>query len=459
MTSCCKYHTSEMAAWRCVHCKVNYCKQCVALKPKQLAPQCTLCTKTLQGLSVSRSLPSLAQNIIGLMAVGIKPPVITFIVIFAIIYALIPLSILGFAFLAIFSVPAIELAFEIMERIAAGESFKKALPSLLSSKNKGLSIQFTLMSVFTIYVLTQLMQSLPTLAFATTMLLLFSIPAALIILMMEKSAVAMVNPVKVGFIITTFKTNYLFLLVLLAAIGLLGYQQLTSQHSMMVTMAGWFGFFYLLYSFSACAGYLVYLFHKELNFVVDKNSLINAVQEPVTQCLNEVDIYLHEGRLEEAQTKLIMFEQEQPFSRRIKEKLIMLLAVRGEPHYQNKGLDYLDYLVANQQVSQAASFLVKIETRGHCLNLSASLLLALLPQLKNPQHFNVLLKLVDRYLDVNKQAVGWETLTLLKAEVLAEYQDDLEQAKSLLRFIVNRSIDQTKIEQADSYLKVVNGTP
>ncbi|MGX5173476.1 B-box zinc finger protein [Aliikangiella sp. IMCC44653] len=455
MTSRCKYHNLEVATWRCDHCKVNYCKQCVVLKPEQLIPQCMLCTKSLQSLSVSKSLPSLFQNLLGLLAVSVKRPVVLFVFVFAITFSILPKSALGLVFLAIFSVPVIELAFEIMERIAAGERLKQSLSSLLSSKNKNQSIQFALMSAFTLYVVYQLMQSLPTFAFVLIALLLFSIPAGLIILMMEKSSVAMVNPIKIGFIIKTFKANYLFLLMLLAAMGVIAYQQLSRQQSLVMETAGWFSVFYLLYSFSACAGYLVYLYHKELNFGVDKRSLINLAQDPVVQCLNEVDIFLHEGRLEEAQTKLILFDQEQTFSRRVKEKLILLLAVRGQNHFHNMALDYFHYLVSNQQLQRGASFLVKLESREYHLNLPADLLLALLPELQCHQHFGLLLKLVDRYLKTSPLAKGWEELTFIKAKVLAEYLDDLDQAKSLLRLIVKRSVDQAKIEQADNYLKVV----
>ena len=82
----------------------------------------------------------------------------------------------------------------------------------------------------------------------------------------------------------------------------------------------YFFILYLTISVAIMAGYLVYQYHHELNFTSERSTLHQINADPQVDDMAEVDIFIQEGRYEDAQ-KLLFPWKKNDFMLFIKKKM------------------------------------------------------------------------------------------------------------------------------------------
>lgn len=450
----CQYHPARPAIWHCSACNKNFCSNCV---PQDEYPKCVLCSRHLTSLSLFDKIPPFKQRVPGLLKQLFAWPMLMLLAGFALIFAWLPDNKVGeFLSLIVFAL-LVEVWIDAMEKIACGESPAPKLSHYLSLKGKTSLVKLVFTYALSIFFLSKIYLSSPALAFILAGLLVFAAPASMAILMMEKSGFALLNPLKIAAIIHLFGRHYLFCL----GTALLGCYFLIDMAVNQTAFLSFLSVFtlyllaFLLITFSAMAtGSLVFQFHHELNFTISRQVLHQHNAGAKQDDLFEVDIFIQEGRYEDAQTELLARIRQNPQDYRANEKLLLLYAAQGKDNYcQRIAVDYFKAQTEAGKAKQAADFYIKLKSKGvELLPGSHQVTAALCRAMNNPQQFSPGLSLAESVLKANPMAEDWEALYLAYAELLCEYTSELDKANAYLQKVMQRSLRQDYCEQAERYL-------
>ncbi len=381
------------------------------------------------------------------------------IFIYALVTSLLPDGKIGMFLLIFMLFPLIAFLFELMEKIANGEKLNSDLKQFFVSENKNMFIKM----LFTYAFITMLISKTITIfgagiGYPLAAFFILGVPASCIILMMEKNLFSMINPIKVGYIINLFGAAY-FLLYFIAILSVM----ISFQFSVAVNSSNFLAEFltnafsiYLVMVLFSMMGYLVFQHHYELNYSVRSSNLQSLRQHQLND-MTEIEIFLQEGRFEDAQNLLLKKINDNPMDYKANEKLILLYGVQGnDKHMQKIAESYFIELIKNKKYSYAAEFYFKLANKSMEYFPGTTLLaVTLAEQMKNNRQYKVALFLLDHYSCEPGGDQFWDKVGLLKAHLLAEYCNDNTAAISLLNNIIKRSVDQEILTEAEKYRAII----
>ncbi|MCW8877643.1 MAG: hypothetical protein OQJ89_13865 [Kangiellaceae bacterium] len=269
---------------------------------------------------------------------------------------------------------------------------------------------------------------------------------------------SMINPVKVGYIINLFGKAYivLYAVILLASVlGIESFQLVESSSGFAKRLVVNWGLLYLTMIVFLMAGYLVYQFHQELNFTINRQTIFQVVDGPKADPMAEVNIMIQEGRFEDAQRMLLDKIKENELDYKASEKLIMLYAIQGQLSFLDKiAQSYFEVMVENRKVRHAAEFYFKLSKKKIDFTPnSIDVVAAITEEMKNKTQFLVALELIEKFNQKFKMVTGWERLYFTQAQLLVEFANRLPEAKLSLETILKRGTDQELLGKAENYLK------
>lgn len=461
MSQVCKYHPKNHAAWFCQSCETFFCSSCVPEDKENYFPKCTLCRNSLRSLSVAKRIPPFWTVLPDLLTRPLASGVLAFSCVFAFIFAILPANTIGIILALLATLPVIELLFEVMERTASGIKLKKGVMTYVNFKINSQSIKLLVGAGVFIGILGNLYLATPSAGLLAIIFFVLGIPATLIILMMEKSVFSMFNPIKIGYLIKLFGSAYFLLYGVMLAVAFLGFKVSGVNATESVPFFGQFLFYffilYLTISVAIMAGYLVYQYHHELNFTIERSTLHQINADPEVDDMAEVDIFIQEGRYEDAQKLLLARINDNPADYKSSEKLILLYAIQGKDEWiKNIADGYFEALVSRNNSKQAVDFYKKMLNRGVTYKpQTISLVLGMSKEMQNKLDFKIALKMIDDFLHENAKPDEWEKLYLIKAKLLVEFANRTNDAIEVLKQVINRSIDQEVMEEADNYLRLI----
>ena len=462
MSKNCKYHPKIQAAWFCQSCETLFCSSCVPEDKENYFPKCTLCRRSLQSLSVANRIPPFWTVLGDLLTRPLAAGVLAFCAIFALLFAALPSNTVGIILALLATLPVIELLFELMERTASGSKLQKGVMNYINFQVKSQSIKLLFGTGVFVAILGKVYMASPSIGSLAVLFFVLGIPAILIILMMEKSVFSMFNPIKIGYLIKLFKSAYFLLYLIMLAVAFLGVKVSGLSASQSVPFFGQFLlYFFILYltlSVAIMAGYLVYQYHHELNFTIDRSTLHQIQADPGVDEMAEVDIFIQEARYEDAQKILLSRINQNAGDYKASEKLILLYAVQGKDDWIKKIADqYFETMVEKRKQKQAVDFYQKIQDRG-VLYMPKTMIVveALAREMQNKLQFKMALKLIDNFLVDHAKPKGWESLYLIKAKILVEFSNRGSEAIEILNQVINRSIDQELMQEAEDYLRLIH---
>jgi len=383
------------------------------------------------------------------------------IFIYSLVVSWLPEGKIGLAIHLLLLFPLTEYLFELMEKTANGEKLNSKAKLFLWSKNKGTLVKmlFTYGFISVLIVKTTSIFG-AAIGYPIAAFFLLGMPASLIILMMEKNIFSMINPVKIGYIIRLFGGAYL-LLYLVAIFGVIVSAQFSqaavanSDNMLAGFIAHAFSVYLVIVLFSML-GYLVFQHHHELNYSVGSSNL-QSLRQSLTNPMIEIEIFLQEGRFEDAQKLLLNKINDNPMDHKANEKLILLYGVQGNYNHMEKIANlYFDQLVKNGKQNHAAEFYFKLSAKGlECFPESTVLAISIAQRMNNSRQYRAALSLLEHYSCEPCADQTWDKVALVKASLLAEFSNDNIAAIGLLNNIIKRSVEQDLLNEAEKYRAII----
>ncbi len=454
----CKYHPTEYASWYCPYCKVHSCINCVNDPRGDLFPSCTLCRKTLTSLSLAPIQPSIKLGKILNPILQVRSLLIVFIV--SLLMAGISISAwpnwLQAIALGGLLATVVGFNFSLMEKVANNEPSSVNIKSIADTINWDILVKFLIYMVLVATLLLKLISATSFVAQLVAAWLIFGIPASLVIIMMEKRFFSSFNPLKILAVVKIFSMIYFLSFILwLGIIGFLATPSLVlapKVDSFFIQSALIYSIALLLIQFTfRLMGTAVFKNHVELNYSV-RSARRSALKNTKQDSMNEVDIYVQEGRFEDA-TKLLWKMIDQNNRSSAYEKLISIYHFQGNSsYYQRVAQQYFVHLENTDNYQRAAEYYNHMLEKNIVFKPeSVKLAVAMANEMNNPRQAKGAIVLLNQYNYEPGANAFWDKLSFRLAQLEFEFNQDQDRALELLDRILKRSLDQDILETAGSY--------
>lgn len=461
-TPCCKYHPTEYASWYCPNCKIHSCINCVTDPRGDLFPSCTLCRKTLTSLSLIPIQPKL--NLGKLLNPILQIKNLSLILLASILMASVSSAMLvdwlSACIIGIILIPIIGLNFSFMEHIANNEPPSISVKSITKPDNRDILLKFLSYLILVAILLTKLTSSSNMFAYLAVAWIIFGAPSSLIIIMMEKRFFSSFNPVKIFAIVRILSANYIVIFILwLSAVSFL----IMPTLALSAETATFFIKALFLYGFAifltqwvfGLMGTCIFKNHVELNYSV-RSSRRSALKSVRQDPMIEVDIYVQEGRFEDAVKSLWeMVDQNQSSS--AYEKLISIYHYRGNKlFYEKTAQQYFKVLNKSNNYKRAAEYYSQMISKGiEFRPESNKLALAMANEMRNSRQVKDAIVLLNEYDYKPNSDNHWDKISFCLAQLEFEFNHDKIKALELVETILKRAVDQEILESAGNYKQVI----
>ncbi|MBV1908660.1 MAG: hypothetical protein KUG78_05025 [Kangiellaceae bacterium] len=453
----CKYHPEKFAGWHCSHCNIAFCIDCVTDPVADLFPSCNLCRRSLDSLSIAKQVPLLRLELPRLLLSLLSVQRMLFIVALSLLFAVTPDSRMGDTLSLLLTIPLFISAFSLMEKSANNELPVFKFGILVKRENRSLFFKFALFLFLTITFLTKL-GGIFSATFANLVLALavFSVPASLVIILMERSVLSPLNLKKILVIIGLFRTDYLLLLLgVCLSVFFALYPTVIAEVEFDSTLKSVLFYvlsFTFLQLFFLMMGQLIYQHHVELNYNV-RGTNRGALKTNLASQLVEAEMFIQEGRFEDAEKILLVNIQENKEDFASYQKLIFVYSFQEKNSFRDRFCEeYFCELKKREKFLKAADFYCdlwdkEIEFRPN----DPSIAIWLANSMTYQQRDNAL-GLLSHYGSKPNTIPMWDNVSLTKARVLYEYYERYDEAKELLDVIIRRSFDQSILDEAEKHL-------
>lgn len=386
----CKYHNTKKAQWHCQQCDTPFCMDCCDIEANMIAPRCLLCRSHLNTYGISDVVEPFWNKIGSFNKYPLHANAISFLKIFAVIALVaslityfVPFTLIKILVkLAVLST-MVGYAFKALTKTASGKLEPPTYDeSVIANSDNMLagSIWIFIGLVLFGFALNQMIGGYSLLIYMAT--ILFCLPAITIILAMDKHVTHALNPMIIGRTIFGIGAPYL----LLAGFSLVIYFSLNQANAFVDFWLPEIVASSLIYLFTAffsiilfhMYGYAAYQYHAELGYGIDVETLVNNTNVQEKSELRELahaDVYIQEGRYEDAEAVLYKIAQIPNYTVQALDKLIRLNIARQNPvgvikaakeYFSNPKLN----LIA-QQAFQTYLAICKFEPRFKPMNANA----------------------------------------------------------------------------------------
>ncbi len=483
----CKYHPDTSASWYCGHCDVAFCMSCVPEIAAQDIPKCSLCRRYLEPLGIKDSITPFWFKLGHFFAY----PFSTFIFLLSVISALIfgfvldPVSLVTKFMVSPFSTTLIygplfliwgafitNMYFAVMEYTAYGNLDSPDYKKLLSMKNGAAFLKLFLLWMVMTFVIYKAIQFSVVLAIGLGLFFLIAYPAMNMILCMDKSLISALNPARIANVMVSIGGSYLILVGLMLMFSVTSnygsaFFIENSSYSFGLAMSYYFGL-YISFAMYHMFGYVIYQYHYELDFSVHRHRLHENVKvhglakaksdnsgaSSAAAGLVEAQVFIQEGRYEEAEASLVSALKQDDSNEHIYELLYKLFKLQGK--------DKLYVSLCEKHLKRLFHKRSHNLMRMHYLN-ALSIKPDYIP--KDPEIVHYLIKALNRKADVKpalallnylrREHVDFKGLAdacFCFGKLLTEKLDKRQDAAKIIRWGLNVADDKLK-PTMQNYLK------
>lgn len=466
----CKYHPDVPARWVCGHCQINFCKNCIQIENDQI-PTCPVCGQQAESLGTGNLIRPFWQRIPQFFLYPFQFPPLLFMLLLTVLSIMVnkvPADIMPFGILIELAMVMlfIKYAYVVLEHTAQGYLQAQRIRGKLLTEN--LETPFKqLFIVFLFFIglseLSELNNKVPLYIAILFTALVF--PASVMVLAVEHRLFRAINPVTLLGMIRRIGSAY-FIMCLFLLMLLMGAMQAANMMveylpaSIYMPAGNFIIMFFTLIMFNMM-GYVLYQYHEELGFNIqlEYSELGNSGSWPheTEPALRKIEILFHEGKLTEAQARLIQIIQEHPGNMQYRERLHRLLLARGDLEgLRDYSADYIGRLMLENRPSEALRVFTdcyKLDKGFKFGNGRQRFAMALLLN-KNGQARAALNLLTNLHVDFP----GYEGIPdayLLVARILCESFNEDKKAHQILEFLQNKYPQHPSIPQVKEYMMVV----
>lgn len=470
----CNYHLSKWAEWHCPNCQRDFCRQCVPgghdYKLRAGGPKCVLCLKKLEYLGSAVGAPRPAQQIINhllfpfktnalLVYVGLTLFTIPFLLLLQtplIMFAVLPLIVLY------------TLVLEYAGAILLARSEGKKEPPVWGETFKGLEIMYLVKHVLTvaagITVTNYAISVHPYVGFVVGAMALFILPAALIILTIDRSIARAINPLLLFSMVRPFLKDYcLFygIALILATIFWQSLHTILNSGAAIFIVLWYVGLVAAVYACYAMLGYLMFYYQFDLHnsFVINKGPHLQKKEYETLRALGDSDVLLAEGRIDDARHVLKTTMDSTDNNREIHSRYhTILLNTNDETALVNHTNFYLNLVLSDGDTKAASQIFHAIRKRmPDFLPEKPDICIELAGQLKKELNYEGAIELLRSFHERFPNADIIPQAYQLAADILHHNQNESHRAAMLLKFIIDHFPNSEDAVRAKKSLTSMKG--
>ena len=450
MGTACHYHSAAPAVWQCTGCSKDYCSDCVPGAVDnyyQSTPKCVLCNKRLENVGASNKAKPFWQMAPFYFRYAFSAGPLTI----SAICAVAALAMTGLGFLSIFvfvATLAVVMRYNLLviEKLASGQLqapsfgdaqdgrsaavFAKVIGMILVAGGAG--VLFAMLGEGAVQVYSIALSLLT--------------PAAMIVLALEHSMRAAVNPLKLLHFTLIIGWPYWLLwlstsavsaapaLLLPAVVGKLPVWLLLPLVAFVTS--------YFSIVTSAMMGYICLTRQRKLGVAaqVEDEEFLEALEFDRLKALADAGILLREGRHEEARKTLVTVLRQQPDDIALNERYYrLLLATDDKKALRELGPHLLERFVKLNQAHKAAE-LYLATTRSHgAPTIDKSLLRHQIAEaLYRQRQFKPALSLINNLHKEDPHYTRLDSAYLLLAKIYMDGFNRTDNSRKLLAFVRSR---------------------
>ncbi|AKE52733.1 B-box zinc finger protein [Kangiella geojedonensis] len=357
----CKYHNQEKAQWYCHQCDISFCLNCCDINQREIAPRCLLCRTHLESYGVSDKVTPFWNKLSEFNKYPWQKNAYNFLLtymgiafVIGLLTDFIPIAMIQLLLLlALYSI-GIGYVFTVLTRTARGKFDAPSYDEALTFNSDSMTGK-----VIGLYLVLFGLGYLGVTFFGTGFVIpylaviSFSSPAMLIVLAMEKHVTSAVNPARIASCVRAIGWPYLLLFGFSFLIDFsLEFAQSQLHFWLPQAIAYPMLFAALAYFYIVkfnMFGYVAFQYHVELGYGIDSENLIDTDSPEAIEkrLLAKADVYIQEGRFEDAEDVLYDLAQDKRHTVKALERLVRLNMVRRNPagtikaannYYQNPNL-------------------------------------------------------------------------------------------------------------------------
>lgn len=466
-TQNCKYHPDIPARWSCEHCQIDFCKTCIKQDNPRYLPDCPVCQRQLLSLGSGNLITPFWLRLGKFFLYPMQMYALLFISILTVIAVFISGTFTGFLITVVLGLVFMKYCFAVIEDTALGHLKPLPVSNAMISSEMELpfklfalmaAIQFGLHWVgvhlgFVPYLIALIISNL-------------AVPANIMVLAMEHSFFAALNPVVVFPVILRIGAPYLFLCLLLFLLQISEVTTLKALINVLPYDSAYAVFLFTTMFFTVVMahmlGYVLYQYHEKLGFVINKEADEADIKpgntQPATRPeIRTVEILVQEGKHQEALDRLSRYLLNNPSDREANTRYFKLLEITGETKQLfNKAQKYISYLIAQNELSHALSIFNMIHrTHKKFRPAQADERLAIAKLLQQGGQAKAAVSTLNNlHVDFPSFKKIPEAY-LLVARILCEQMNDDDKSRQVLQFLMQKYPENHLQHEINEYYKVV----
>lgn len=451
----CKYHLHKKALWHCNHCDTPFCIDCCDVEPGMHSPRCLLCRNHMDSYGISDHVEPFWNKLNDFAKYPLHKNAMKFIGVFlglavaaGFVTAFLSISMIKWiTFLTLYFI-LISYSLKVVTKVARGDFEAPTYDEAITFNDDdvakaGMALDLVLFLYFGLLLLLGLYGVL--LISVIVLTLLYS--AIIINLVMTRHLSSALMPTELFRTIVAIGFPYILLKVFMFLLGfglfeasVFIYFWLPGPIAFLAifSLASWA----LLYIHSMF-GYAAYQYHAELGYGIDVEQIMNnenVQQVPELRKLAHADVYIQEGRFNDAEAVLYETAKSPQYSSQALERLIKLNMARKNPVATVKAARaYYDQKDLFRYAPKALALYQEIdafEPRFKPMNANARAVL--IGAIRNPKLLPVVEKLTMDMQEKLEQDPELAKALSAEAKFYAEVMNDDDKAIDLLKNLLNK---------------------
>jgi len=443
----CHYHPGDPAKWHCGECQIDYCSRCMPdADIRQRKALCPHCSKAMRYLGAATEAVPFWNRLGAFFRYPFHSDPLIVITICTLVPVIAPANLIGILIWIVLALALFKYTYAVINHTAEGHL--KPPPVAVAFTGSGFDIVILQLLVFAVMgglVGAAAMLGGPVLAMLAIAFVVLALPASIMVLAMERSVGAAVNPMNLALLISRIGTPYFllygYLILLTLASG--AAQDFAVNHFpfwVAQPLAGFLNSTFTLILFHML-GYLLFQYQEELGFaadVQDGEALAQVQSRDRTARLDaDIDMNLKDGNYDRVHSMLKEALKRDPDNAlRIAQLYKLLIARRNVPELHRYHARILNWLANNNNGEAIAGLVTLLQEAEPTFRLEdPELSLRCAGSMYHRGRFKPALRLLQdfhkRFPDSDQLAPAY----LLAAQILANGLNQWEKATAFLTFI------------------------
>ncbi len=461
----CHYHPGDPAKWHCGECQMHYCSRCMPdADTRQRRGLCPQCSKAMRYLGAATEVVPFWHRVGAFFRYPFHTDPLIVIAICTLVPILAPANLIGILIWLVLALALFKYTYAVINHTAEGHLKPPAVSVAFTGTGFDIvALQFLVFVLMGGLVFTAGMIGGPLLMMLALAFVVLALPASIMVLAMERSVGAAVNPMNLAMLISRIGAPYFLLygyLILLTLASGAAQDFAMTHFPLWVSqpLAGFLNSTFTLILFHML-GYLLFQYQEELGFASDlqdgADGQDNHQRDRSARFDADIDMNLKDGNYDRVQSMLKeALKRDRDNGQRIGQLYQLLTARNDVPELYRYHPRLLTWLADHNDGDGMAALLHSLQNAEPQFRLEdPELAVRCARTLYHRGHFKLALRLLQdfhkRFPDSKQLAQAY----LLVAQTLANGLNQWEKATAFLTFIQKRCQQDPLHKQIGTYLE------